>query len=116
MKESSDNEQKVDRESKICMPRRHLNKVWHMEDLRKDGKVRDRCESMIHYTDAIFVLNDGEPSLSVTNKLVVQPTDMEDVRVHVKDDMVEVDLGDTYKSRPTYICAHLSTKQKEQMT
>ncbi|KAL3502904.1 hypothetical protein ACH5RR_037353 [Cinchona calisaya] len=34
----------------------------------------------------------------------------------VKDDVVEVDLGDGHKSRPTYICVHLSVEQKECMT
>ncbi|KAL3533164.1 hypothetical protein ACH5RR_006685 [Cinchona calisaya] len=71
---------------------------------------------LYNYADAIFEIDDRVPSLSVTNKLAIQLANMKDMRVLVKDDVIEVDLRDGRKNRPTYICAHLSTEHKEQLT
>ncbi|KAL3503967.1 hypothetical protein ACH5RR_033808 [Cinchona calisaya] len=90
--------------------------VYYYDDEKENNKGRGEHESAIHYANAIFEIDNGLPILSMTDKLAVQPTNIEEMQVQVKDDITEVDLRDDHKSRPTYICAHLITEQNEWLT
>ncbi|KAL3500662.1 hypothetical protein ACH5RR_039755 [Cinchona calisaya] len=97
--------------------------VWNrdkVEMIKEDPKT---FMARVHTVEAVYYYGNIGPHRIVNNKIDGKPKvvgcSICQYGRHAnssQDDMTKVDLGDSRKSWPTYICAHLTAKQKEQVT
>ncbi|KAL3513404.1 hypothetical protein ACH5RR_026121 [Cinchona calisaya] len=97
------------------MPKIHLNQIQFYVK-RENDEARREHGSAIHYADIIDEIDDGIASPISIYRSAIQLSNMENLQVKVKDDVIELVQSDDCKSMPTHICADLTEKQKEQST